>query len=203
MTSRAVATKRPEAVLVPMKAFKDAKARLAPALSPDERANLARWMGERVLAAARPLPVTVACDDPDVAGWATRLGADVAWTPGLGLNGAVKAGVSKLARRDFGWVTVSHGDLPLAADLAGLGGAGSSASVTLVPDRHDDGTNVARVPSEAGFHFSYGPGSLERHVAEAHRLGLSVEVLSRPLLAWDVDVPDDLEPVERRPRSLR
>ena len=38
-------------------------------------------------------------------------------------------------------------------------------------DRRDDGTNVACVPSGAGFRFSYGPGSFARHCDEAVRLG--------------------------------
>ena len=61
------------------------------------RAALARSMAERVLAAAGSLPVTVACDDDEVAAWAAAAGASVAWTPGVGLNGAVTIGVKALA----------------------------------------------------------------------------------------------------------
>ena len=48
------------------------------------------------------------------------------------------------------------------------------------------------VPTDAGFRFSYGPGSFDRHLDEARRLGLAVEVVDDPLLAFDVDLPDDL-----------
>ncbi len=44
-------TVSPVAVLLPVKRFEDAKARLAPALDPSARANLAREMAERVVAA--------------------------------------------------------------------------------------------------------------------------------------------------------
>ena len=64
--------------------------------------------------------------------------------------------------------------------------------MTLVPDRHDDGTNVACVPSGAGFRFHYGPGSFARHRAEARRLGLPWRVVRDPELTWDVDVPGDI-----------
>ena len=64
--------------------------------------------------------------------------------------------------------------------------------VTLVPDRHDDGTNVASVPTGTGFRFAYGPGSFARHQAEADRLGLPLRVEREPRLGWDVDLPDDL-----------
>ena len=45
---------------------------------------------------------------------------------------------------------------------------------------------------EAGFTFSYGPGSFARHGAEAHRLGLALRVVREPSLAHDVDLPADL-----------
>ncbi|HEV7887997.1 MAG TPA: 2-phospho-L-lactate guanylyltransferase [Acidimicrobiales bacterium] len=180
----------PVAVLVPVKAFAEAKLRLAPALPPARRAALAQAMAERVLAAAEPLPVAVVCDDAEVAVWAATRGAIVLAEPGRGLNGAVEAGVSQLAAAGARQVIVAHADLPLATDLAWVAHFGG---VTLVPDRRRDGTNVVCVPSGAGFGFSYGPGSFDRHMAEARRLDLPVRVVAEPLLAWDVDVPADLD----------
>ena len=58
------------AVLLPVKAFDDAKARLAPALSASDRAALARRMATTVVEAAAPLPVTIVCDSTEVAEWA-------------------------------------------------------------------------------------------------------------------------------------
>ena len=57
-------------VLVPIKSFRNAKVRLAGALPPSERTALAKRMAGRVLAAAGPLPVSVVCDDVDVAAFA-------------------------------------------------------------------------------------------------------------------------------------
>lgn len=177
------------AVLVPVKAFRDAKLRLAPALEPEARATLARTMAEAVVTAAAPLPIHVVCDDDEVATWATSVGAEVLWKPGRGLNGAVNEGVADLADRGVERVIVAHADLPHALELAWVG---DGDGVTLVPDRRDDGTNVAAVPSRSGFTFAYGPGSFARHLAEARRLGLEVRVAREPRLGWDVDLPDDL-----------
>ena len=176
-------------VLVPVKSFKRAKARLAPSLDPDRRAALARHMAGRVLAAAAPLPVAVVCDDDEVAAWAAGRGAWVLPEPGRGLNGAVESGVATLGAAGADEVLVVHGDLPLAHDLAGLAGRGG---VTLVPDHRDDGTTVACVPTGRGFRFSYGPGSFARHCAEAERLGLTLHVVRDPALRADVDIPSDI-----------
>lgn len=185
----------PEAVLVPVKAFATAKLRLAPALTGAERAGLARSMGEQVLAAARSLPVAVVCDDLEVATWARAHGALVVWAPDTGLNRAVQAGVGALAALGVERVTVAHGDLPLAGDLTWLG---RFAGVTLVPDRHLDGTNVVSVATNSGFTFSYGSGSFQRHRDEAIRLGLGLQVVQDPSLAWDVDLPADLDFARQR-----
>lgn len=179
------------AVVVPVKAFALAKVRLAPTLDPATRAELARAMAARVLRAARPLPVAVVCDDEEVRAWAERQGAEVVWTPDLGLNGAVEAGVAHLARRGVHQAIVAHADLPLAADLAWLA-ATAADLVTLVPDRHRDGTNVACVPTGAGFRFAYGAGSFASHREEAARLGLIARLVPDERLGWDVDVAADL-----------
>jgi 2-phospho-L-lactate guanylyltransferase len=179
-------------VLVPVKAFGQAKRRLHQAMDAPERAALARAMADRVIAAAAPLPVAVVCDDTDVADWARAQGALVVWEPGRGLNGAVESGVDHLRGGGVTHVTVAHADLPRAADLAQVG---DFPGITLVPDRYGNGTNVMALPTDVGFGFSYGPGSFARHRAEAHRLGLPPRVLDRPDLAYDVDEPGDIVPV--------
>ena len=179
----------PEVALVPVKAFQQAKQRLGTTLTDHERIRLVRSMAEHVLAACAPLPVAVVCDDEDVAEWASEHGATVVWAPGQGLNGAVRAGVRRLAGAGAQWVTVAHGDLPRAR---GLGCLAPFDGVTLVPDRRDDGTNVLRLPAACGFEFAYGAGSFRAHRAEAARLGLAVRVLRVPDLAYDVDWPADV-----------
>lgn len=184
----------PTAVLVPVKAFAEAKVRLAPALGPDERAALARAMAEQVVTAARHLPVAVVCDDREVADWARARGVLVVWEPGAGLNGAVESGVARLAGLGVEQVIVAHADLPLATDLTWVA---QFNGVTLVPDRANDGTNVACVPTDAGFRFAYGPGSFARHRTEAERLALPLRIVREPSLGWDIDVPADLTTLGR------
>jgi len=208
------------AVLIPVKAFRVAKGRLAGALSPSERVELARSMAGAVVAAGSPRPVHIVCDDEEVADWADSVGATVIWKPGRGLNAAVSEGVAELGAAGFHRVIVAHADLPHAIgfdavtdiltpsretliadprDDAALDAPSHSPgaahnAVVLVPDRHDDGTNVISLPTGTGFRFEYGPGSCARHRAEAQRLELPVIVVRDARLGWDVDRPADLEP---------
>ncbi|HEV8115421.1 MAG TPA: 2-phospho-L-lactate guanylyltransferase [Acidimicrobiales bacterium] len=179
------------AVLVPVKAFGEAKRRLSPALAAPERAALSRRLAAGVIAAAAPLAVAVVCEDREVAGWARELGALVIWEPGRGLNGAVAAGVARLAAEGVTTVAVAHGDLARPAGLVALV-LSNPGGVTLVPDGRDDGTNVVVLPGAVTFRFSYGPGSFRRHLDEATASGLAVQVVRGTDLSLDVDLPSDL-----------
>jgi 2-phospho-L-lactate guanylyltransferase len=176
-------------VLVPVKAFGRAKHRLARQLDPARRADLARRMAEGVIAAAGDLPVAVVHDDEGIATWARSLGARAIRQRGEGLDAAVTTGVSALAASGAERIIVAHSDLPLARDLRWVG---DTAGITLVPDRHGQGTNVLALPPDLGFRFSYGTGSFHRHREEAHRLGEPVRIVFDHRLSWDVDEPADL-----------
>lgn len=176
-------------LLVPVKAFADAKARLSAALSPAQREQLARWSAERVLSAAGGMPVFIACDHPDVAEWAAQRNAHVLWHPGVGLNAAISRSVADLRALGVDHTVIAHADLPRARGLAAIA---SPATVTLVPDACADGTNVLSLPTALPFEFQYGVGSFRRHLVHALASGCTVTVRHDPLLSLDIDTPSDL-----------
>ena len=176
------------AVLVPIKDFRQAKQRLAPVLSVDERIELARRMAAHVLTVASPFDVYVVCDDHDVAALAKEHHAEVLWCPSLGLNGAIAQGVRHI-ERTASRVLIAHTDLPLASSFAHVM---DTPGVAIVADRHGRGTNVMALPTASQFVFHYGPGSFAAHQLEATRCGLTVQTIVDDHLAWDVDNPEDL-----------
>lgn len=177
------------ALLIPIKAFHVAKARMAPVLDEPSRERLARWTAARVIAAADGAPVFVACDDERVAEWSRDHDALVLSLPGLGLNAAVDAAVDEIRARGFEHVVIAHADLPIPDALMSVAKPGT---VTLVPDRRLDGTNVRSFPVRLRLTSSYGQGSFQRHLDAALASGAPVEVLRHPHLALDLDTPADL-----------
>jgi 2-phospho-L-lactate/phosphoenolpyruvate guanylyltransferase len=205
------------AVLIPIKAFSEAKKRLSSRVTSADRNALARAMAAQVISSAQPMATFVVCDDAEVGAWALDRGAFVLSEPGRGLNGAVAAGVSQLRERGFDRVVIAHSDLPLAVDLAWIA---FFNGITIVPDRSARGTNVISIPltvsplsvsrlakpgsqpqsqeesrevsASEDFRFSYGVASFERHVAEARRLGFRLRVVPNYRLSADVDLPGDL-----------
>jgi 2-phospho-L-lactate guanylyltransferase len=182
------------AVVVPIKSFRLAKERLATRLSRPEREALAMAMASRVVAAAAPLPVFVATEDPEVADWAAERGAHALLTASTGLNPSVTEAVQVAAAHGFGCVVIAHSDLPLARSFSHLvPDAHRRSEVVVVPDRHRDGTNVFVTPTQPAPVFAYGPASLHRHVYTAARAGHSVRVVVDDELGWDIDHPEDLD----------
>jgi 2-phospho-L-lactate guanylyltransferase len=87
-------------------------------------------------------------------------------------------------------------DLPLITpvDLDALfAQAAEERCIVIAPDRHEDGTNVLLVRPPQAIHFAYGAASFNAHRAQAIERGLSVHEYRSPTVAFDIDVPGDLE----------
>jgi 2-phospho-L-lactate/phosphoenolpyruvate guanylyltransferase len=183
--------------ILPVKSFGAAKRRLAPALSPGARQALAQAMFADVLTSLRDVPgldsVVVVTADP-VAG-ATARGHGVAVlrdTAQSGQSAAASIGISYALAEGFERVLLVPGDTPLLdprelAELLAL-----SRPVSIVPDRHGTGTNALVLAPPDAIWPSFGPGSLERHVAAAEAAGVSYGVEEVPTLMLDVDTGSDL-----------
>lgn len=185
----------PAAVVIPVKSFTLAKGRLAGTLTDVERERLARNCATTVVAAASPLPVYVVCDDDTVETWARDVGARAVRCDVPGLDTAVAAGREAARVDGADHLVVAHADLPLAHDLSRLVHPGR---VTLVPDRHRDGTNVLSFPIDSRFHTAYGPGSFTNHLTIAAAAGLRADVIDDDELSLDLDTADDLDELSRR-----
>jgi 2-phospho-L-lactate guanylyltransferase len=181
----------PVAVVVPIRSFRFGKGRLSGVLSDDDRAALSRLLAGRVLDAAAPLPVYVVTSDDEVRTFAVERDAHLIDDPGS-LNAAAHAGVRTVAAAGVDRVIVVHADLARPTPFAWVG---DGDGITIVPDRHREGTNVIALPAASEFAFMYGAGSFARHVDEAERCGLQLRVVNDDALGWDVDEPDDLSAV--------
>lgn len=188
------------AVVIPVKSFTLAKGRLSDTLTPAERETLATKCATTVLRAASPLPAYVVCSDPVVAEWATSHGAHVVQCLTPGLDVAVAAGRDAAHADGCDHIVVAHADLPLARSFEHVAREGI---VTMITDRHSDGTNVLSFPIASDFSTAYGPGSFENHKQIAANAHLHYEVLHDPDLELDLDTADDLTELHRRTNHER
>ncbi len=84
----------------------------------------------------------------------------------------------------------------LAADPAT--GSGRAPEVTIVPDRHDAGTNGLLLTPPDAIAPSFGPGSCERHRGLALAAGVACHVARPPSLLLDIDTGADLAVLQDR-----
>jgi 2-phospho-L-lactate guanylyltransferase len=180
------------AIVVPVRSFVLAKARLANVLDADARALLARTMADCVVDAAQKRVVVIVSSAPEVCAWARDRELELIADPGT-LDGAADAGHAWARDRAIARYVVVHADLPHASNLDAVAGGGAEPLAIVVPDHRGDGTPVLSLPTATPFTFAYGPGSAARHEAEARHRGLDVRILHDADLAFDVDLPSDLE----------
>lgn len=179
--------------LIPAKAFREAKQRLAPVLDAAAREALSARLLARTLrtvrAAVGEQPIVVVATDPEVAAFALRHGADT-------IHAASEAGLNQelshaavLVAPDCP-VLVIHADLPDldAADIRAL--LATAAQVVIAPDHAGTGTN-ALVQRQRERFFAFGPDSCARHLELAQQRGLTAERIERPGLANDLDSAAD------------
>src|SRR5690606_36085005 len=94
-----------------------------------------------------------------------------------------------------GAVLILPADLPLVepSDVSALIQMGKNKhTVVIATDEHRDGTNAMLVRPPGIIRYSYGPGSFQRHLADAKAQDATVRVYESARLALDIDMPDDL-----------
>lgn len=182
-------------IVIPAKAPAAAKGRLAEALPADDRTRLAAAMLRAAIEAACEVVGAehVAIVGAAPAGLDTRI--LVITEPGGGLNAAVDHARAVLAAKGATRIVSLAADLPQvsAEDVRALL-ALPQGIAGIAPDRHGSGTNALSLPlpEARDFAYHYGPGSCERHLAEAAQLSLAMQRIERAGLARDVDEPADL-----------
>jgi 2-phospho-L-lactate guanylyltransferase len=188
--------------VLPVKNFENAKTRLAPALSPDERRQLFRLMVEDVLAAmcASALEgVLVLTNEPEAIALAAQYGARAEGEPeNLGQSEAVMRAMQILEAEGVAAALQLPGDIPgvSAAEINRLIQAHEARgprAMTIVQGHDGRGSNALAVSPPALMPFHFGHDSFGPHLDEAWAAGVEPVILDGlPGIALDIDTGADL-----------
>ena len=185
--------------IIPVKPLKNAKSRLTPVLSPEQRFDLAQAMFRHVLSVTTTIQqvtgVLVISRDTKALAIAREMGAKTLQEGAMSnLNPALLRAtmVVKSWRADS--VLVLPADLPFinAEDLRDMIRLAADRSVVIATDRNRDGTNALLVRPPLAIEYDYGGGSYARHIRLARSAGLVVREFQSDRLSLDIDVPADL-----------
>jgi 2-phospho-L-lactate guanylyltransferase len=188
--------------LLPVKAPALAKQRLSAVLSPAEREQLARLMFTQalnVLLRVRGLErVVVASSDPATLGEAEAAGA-LPLAEGVQHSHSFSAewAARRCAQMGAQALLLAPIDVPAmqcgeVEELLAAGRAMPNPGLVIVPSADGTGTNALVLTPPEAMGCSFGPGSYQRHVAQARARGLAVTTLRPAGLVFDLDTPDDL-----------
>jgi len=184
-------------VAMPMKAFAQAKGRLARMMTDGQRERLAQTLFLRTheffathFGAFDRLVVTPC---PGVQRICGRIGVHVLREPGAqGLNVASGRAIQWATVHGYTSVLLIPGDVPVwsRSEVSHLLEQARSCDV-VVAQAYDGGTNALLLSLPTAFQCAYGVNSSVRHVRHASAAGLRAVVCKLPFLAHDLDVPTD------------
>ena len=196
--------------IIPVKEAGLAKQRLAEALSPRLRRDLALAMFEDVLDAVVAVEalqgIAVVTADRSVADVARRFGAQV-WSEGAhdGHTGAVRAAARRLAATSSTMLTIP-GDVPLVSsiDISRVLAAHPAApAFTIAPAWDERGSNTIVCSPADVVPLRFGPDSYFPHLAAARAVGLTPTIVRNSAIGLDIDEFSDLTRFMNRPSPTR
>jgi 2-phospho-L-lactate/phosphoenolpyruvate guanylyltransferase len=185
------------AAILPVKSFGAAKQRLGSLLGSGSRQALAQAMFQDVVASLRKVEgietIVVVASEPSVEFAAEERVVLLEDEATDGQSPAALIGIRWAVEAGFERVLLVPGDTPLLSptEIDALLVSGPD-DVVIVPDRHGTGTNGLLLRPPTAIEPSFGPDSLQRHVAAAEAVGVTHRVERVPSLMFDVDTSDDL-----------
>jgi len=188
--------------VIPIKDLVNAKTRLAPVLTPEERQGLFQAMAEDVLAAAAGAVglagTLVLTNDPSASELAKRYGARVEGEPeNIGQSEAVERAARLLKEEGAEGVLTLPADVPLVTsseiDLMLAQHPKVRPAMSIAPDHARRGSNCLVLTPGDLISLHFGHVSFEPHLVEAARAGVVPNIIEDLIgIAIDVDTPEDL-----------
>jgi FO synthase len=185
--------------ILPIKAFRPVKTRLASVLSPTQREALMKSMVEDVLLALSNCSaikgVLLVSNDDEMPALAEKHGAEIlSLERDEDLNAAVQAASEHLHEKGIDRILVLHGDIPLlrGSDLNQLIESSCDQELTLLSCRAGSGSNALITDLPAKIPFVYGRQSFARFQQEAQERGVETGFADIPEIAFDIDTVTDL-----------
>lgn len=188
--------------IIPVKPLKNAKSRLSHVLTSEQRYDFAQAMFRHVLSVVTTVPVitgvVVISRDTKALSIAREMGAKSIQEGGVSdLNPALLRATALVSSWRADGVLILPADLPFinVDDIKAMVRLGNQdvPSIVIATDDEGDGTNALLVRPPGVIEYSYGQGSFQKHIENAHKAGANVISYYSDRLALDIDVPEDLQ----------
>jgi 2-phospho-L-lactate guanylyltransferase len=183
------------AIVLPVKSLDEAKSRLAPMLSPLERAALTLAMLEDVLDVTLAMPgwaTWVISPDEAVLDVALIRGAEPVQEDAPPLSSAIRQAEGIAVGRGLESFAVLLPDTPLLTPVALTRALHTLGPVVIAPSLSETGTNLLLRRPPTSITSRFGVDSFRRHLESAAERDLPCAVVDDPALGFDLDRPNDI-----------
>jgi 2-phospho-L-lactate guanylyltransferase len=190
--------------IIPARPLEEGKSRLAEALTQTERQRLNQRFFRQTLdvtaaVVGRERTLVVSCSEPLLSIARSLSFETLLETAPHGLNPALTQAANAAQQRGATGVLSVSCDLPfLIPDelRALLDVAHQGDGLAIASDRAGTGTNALVMSPIGAIPYRYGIGSFAVHQEAARAAGLTLNVVRRAGLSFDIDTPDDFEQME-------
>ena len=187
--------------IIPVKPLKRGKSRLSSILSVEERTNLNKRLLTNILNCLRDIPQVdnfIAISyDPATLAIARDLGAKTVLESRItNLNRALRKATAAAKAFNATQVLILPADLPLINTediIRFIEHRGEPPEIIISSDFRQNGTNALLVNPIGTIEYDFGEWSFKKHIEQAERNKMRIDICKIESLMYDLDIPADIE----------
>jgi len=196
--------------IIPVKPLKRGKSRLSSILSVEERTNLNKRMLTNMLNCLRDVTqvdnLIVISYDPSTLAIARDLGAKTVLESRItNLNRALRKATAAAKAFNATQVLILPADLPLINKediIRFIKHRGEPPEIIISSDYRQNGTNALLVNPIGVIDYDFGEWSFKKHIEQAERKKLRIDICDIESIKYDLDIPEDLELLRSKGKIL-
>ena len=187
--------------IVPIKPLRRGKSRLASVLSEKDREQLNQTLLIKTIRCLKEIKeidqILIVSYDPSALTISRDYGVrTVQESPNTNINKALRKGTMAAMAFNVSSILIVPADLPFIEPEVIRGMLAKSQKqpeIIITPDRRMNGTNALFINPAGILEYDFGNWSFSKHVEQAERKKIRIEIYNNDKLSFDLDIPEDLE----------
>ncbi len=187
--------------IVPIKPLRRGKSRLASVLSEKDREQLNQTLLIKTIRCLKEIKeidqILIVSYDPSALTISRDYGVrTVQESPNTNINKALRKGTMAAMAFNVSSLLIVPADLPFIEPevIRGLlAKSQKQPEIIITPDRRMNGTNALFINPAGILEYDFGNWSFSKHVEQAERKKIRIEIYNNDKLSFDLDIPEDLE----------
>ncbi len=187
--------------IVPIKPLRRGKSRLATVLSEKDREQLNQTLLIKTILCLQEIKeidqILIVSYDPSALTISRDYGVrTIQESPNTNINKALRKGTMAAMTFNVSSILIVPADLPFIEPQAIrelLEKSQKPPEIVITPDRRMNGTNALYINPVGILDYDFGMWSFRKHIEQAERKKIRIEIYNNDRLSFDLDIPEDLD----------